>query len=188
MNKSVTSKVEILETCRELVAKHGLAYINMRAVARSCGVAAGALYHYFPSKNDLLLATIESVWKDIFQLDKTAVETTDSDSFINCLNEYFLHLKAGISKYPNFFNLHALSFSAGDRDRAQKVMQDYLTQIKGRMAEDLQKDKKIKGGIFSENFSEDDFFEFILSNFISLLLKGQDDCKILLEIVSRTVY
>ena len=67
MNTSVTSEKDILEACRQLVSDKGLSFLNMRAVAKSCGVALGSLYYYFPSKNDLLIATIESVWEDILE-------------------------------------------------------------------------------------------------------------------------
>ena len=43
----------------------------MRTVASECGIALGSLYNYFSSKSELLSATIEAVWKDIFQMGKT---------------------------------------------------------------------------------------------------------------------
>ena len=42
----------------------------MRTVASECGIALGSLYNYFSSKSELLSATIEAVWKDIFQMGK----------------------------------------------------------------------------------------------------------------------
>ena len=69
MNTAVTSREAILTVCRELVSRQGLDSLNMRSVARACQVALGSLYNYFPSKDDLLLATVESVWQDIFHMD-----------------------------------------------------------------------------------------------------------------------
>lgn len=50
--------------------KKGIAAVNMRTVASECGIALGSLYNYFSSKSELLSATIEAVWKDIFQMGK----------------------------------------------------------------------------------------------------------------------
>ena len=66
MNPNITSKEAILQTCRNIVASKGLPALNMRSVAEECHIALGTLYNYYSNKNELLLATIESVWKDIF--------------------------------------------------------------------------------------------------------------------------
>lgn len=57
MNKIVTSKENILKASREIASKDGLQSINMRNVAKHCGVAVGSIYNYFPSKADLIIAT-----------------------------------------------------------------------------------------------------------------------------------
>ena len=66
MKPVITSQKAILDTCRNMVTTQGLSAINMRSVAKACGVAVGSLYNYFPSKDDLLQATVCSVWMDIF--------------------------------------------------------------------------------------------------------------------------
>ena len=66
MNTVITSRENILETCKKIVSNKGLTAINMRLVAKECNIALGSIYYYFPSKDDLLIAIIESVWEDIF--------------------------------------------------------------------------------------------------------------------------
>lgn len=68
MNIAATSKEEILEVSRKLVLEKGLSTVNMRMVAKECGVAVGSIYNYFPSKSDLVCATVETIWKDIFHM------------------------------------------------------------------------------------------------------------------------
>ena len=48
MNKTVTSKEEILEVSRTIAAREGITAVNMRTVAAGCGIALGSLYNYFP--------------------------------------------------------------------------------------------------------------------------------------------
>lgn len=67
MNKTVTSKEDILSVSRELAAEKGIQEINMRSVAARCGVAVGSVYNYFSSKNDLMIAVIDSIWNEIIQ-------------------------------------------------------------------------------------------------------------------------
>ena len=71
MSRAVTSEEEILKVSCGIVAKKGIAAVNMRTVASECGIALGSLYNYFSSKSELWSATIEAVWKDIFQMGKT---------------------------------------------------------------------------------------------------------------------
>ena len=66
MNPVVTSKEAILQSCRKILAEQGLSALSMRAVSGQLGIALGTLYNYFSDKDALMLATVESVWKDIF--------------------------------------------------------------------------------------------------------------------------
>ena len=66
MNAAVTSRQDILEACRQLVRTDGWDAVNIRTVAAACGVAVGSIYNYFGSKAELVSATVESVWCDIF--------------------------------------------------------------------------------------------------------------------------
>ena len=58
-----------------MVSEEGLQAINIRTVARRCNVSVGSIYYYFSGKDELVLETIESVWRDIFNVDEQ--EATD---------------------------------------------------------------------------------------------------------------
>ena len=66
MNTVVTSKDEILKASRELIRQQGWSAVSIRSVAAACGVSVGSIYNYFSSKSDLIGATVESVWCEIF--------------------------------------------------------------------------------------------------------------------------
>ena len=66
MNTVVTSKDEILRASRELIRQQGWSAVSIRSVAAACGVSVGSIYNYFGSKSDLIGATVESVWCEIF--------------------------------------------------------------------------------------------------------------------------
>jgi len=50
---------EILDTALDLMATHGASATSMRSLASACHLNVAALYHYFPSKADLLRSVIE---------------------------------------------------------------------------------------------------------------------------------
>ena len=53
-----TQRDRILEATLALMARGGAHGTSMRAVAAACGLNVATLYHYFPSKRDLLQAAI----------------------------------------------------------------------------------------------------------------------------------
>ncbi len=67
MNKTITSEKDILEISKRIASEKGLQAITMRSVAKECDVAVGSIYNYYASKNDLLIATIASIWQEIIQ-------------------------------------------------------------------------------------------------------------------------
>ncbi len=185
MNIAVTSRESILKTCRELVSEKGLSALHMRVVAKGCGVALGALYYYFPSKNDLLMAAIESVWEDIFRFQDMPDEEMTFSAYIE---EIFHHIQDGIKKYPNFFTIHSISVSVKNQSEAHDMMKHYLSGLKKRMMASIRVDKRIRQDAFSKRFSEMDFVEFVLSNLICLLVQKKQSCTLLLEVINRTLY
>ena len=50
MNRSVTSKEDILAAARQLLLEEGSGALGMRNVAAACGVAVGSIYNYFPGQ------------------------------------------------------------------------------------------------------------------------------------------
>jgi AcrR family transcriptional regulator len=51
----------ILEAARALAVAHGMAAVQIAAVAKHAGIAAGTVYRYFPSKADLVAALIAAL-------------------------------------------------------------------------------------------------------------------------------
>ena len=50
---------QLLERGRDLFARHGYEGLSMAAIAREAGISKPLLYHYFPSKRDYFVATLE---------------------------------------------------------------------------------------------------------------------------------
>lgn len=58
------TRSEILEAALELFAAKGFYGVSVRDVARATGVGISALYHHFPSKEDLFEATVIDIRPD----------------------------------------------------------------------------------------------------------------------------
>ncbi len=120
MNTIVTSKEEILKTSREMIRQQGWSAISIRSVAAACGVSVGSIYNYFDSKSDLVGATVESVWCEIFH-------RPDNDAVFRdvqvCVTWIYERMAYGGEQYPGFFTLHSLGFMGKEKSDGKRRMQ-----------------------------------------------------------------
>lgn len=184
LNIVVTSREAILKECRKMVMEKGITAINMRSVAAACGVAVGSIYNYFPSKADLITASVEEVWKDIFHMS----DKFEFEHITDCLEWIFYRIKEGCIKYPGFFTLHSMSFTAEDKEKGRKMMEKYFGHVKQNMKLILEKDHHIREDAFNEILTKDVFVDLMFSIITSMLLQNKDEIKPLLEMVSRSIY
>lgn len=185
MNTKVTSREAILAECRKLVMEQGISALNIRSVANACGVSVGSIYNYFPSKTELIGAAVEDVWRDIFHLSGKDLAF---QSFSDCLLWLFHRIRAGCDKYPGFFTFHSMSFAAGEKEAGRQRMEKYFGHIKKCLRDVLETDPKVRPDAFGKDFSPDILVEFVFTLFTSMILQNQDQCKPLLEMVSRCIY
>ena len=185
MNTVVTSKEAILAVCRGIVSETGLSSLNMRAVAEGCHVALGSLYNYFPSKEDMLLATVESVWRDIFR--PTGVGGAGL-SFPDYVAWMFGRVLRSAVDYPGFFSAHSLRFTGTGKGRARDTMDRYFSGVRREMADALHRDPAVRKDAFSPAFTESDLIDFVLTGLLALLVTERRDCRPLTELIRRAIY
>lgn len=185
MNKMVTSKEYILSVSKSMVADKGMESINMRAVAKQCGVAVGSIYNYFPSKNDLMIATIGAIWREIVEGISAC---TASSGFWENVETLFHGVKNGGQKYPFFFGVHSMGIAKSEKEKGRETMNQYVASIKADLLSSLQADKRVNTKFFSEICTQTDFIEFVFSNLISLLVQGQNSCDVLITVIKGAIY
>lgn len=185
MNKAVISKEAILTASKEIVAQKGINAINMRDIASRCGVAVGSVYNYFPSKEDLIVATIASIWIEIMN-EATVYEP--GQSFCESVMSLYTCVKNENEKYPYFIGVHSGSLEKSKRSKARKAMNEYFGMIKAELLKSLCNDKNVNNAFFSEKCTKESFVDFVFSNIIALLIKQDSNCDTLLEIIKKTIY
>lgn len=185
MNTVVTSKEDILKACRQLAASQDISSLNMRAVAKACGVSVGSIYNYFPSKTDLITAAIADIWKNIFQMETGGY---NEDSFADCVQWFFETAGKGSLEYPMFFSLHAIGFANNEKEKGRLIMNQAFEHMKAGLSKVLKNDKMVREDAFYDDFKQEDFIEFVFYNIMNLLIKRENSCLMLLEIIKRTIY
>jgi len=78
MGKSEETRAKIFEAALELFRTQGFEAATMREIARRAGVAVGAAYYYFPSKDAIVLAFYEQAQREIApQMEEVLGRGTD---------------------------------------------------------------------------------------------------------------
>ena len=185
MNTAVTSKEEILKTSRELIRRQGWSAVSIRSVAASCGVSVGSIYNYFDSKTDLIGATVESVWCEIFHRPEDDAVFQDVEA---CVAWMYQRMAYGCERYPGFFTLHSLGFLREDKTAGKQRMQQTWQHILAGLCSVLKQDVRIRPDAFTEQFTAEKFADVLFSQMLSALLRQDYDPSAVLEIVQRTLY
>ncbi|MGN0669186.1 MAG: TetR/AcrR family transcriptional regulator, partial [Oscillospiraceae bacterium] len=171
INPERTSKEEILQISRKIAAEKGLKALNMRAVAGECGIALGTLYNYFSDKEELLIATISSLWQDLFQLSPR--ENRGNPLFAEYVETLFKSVRERISEYPDFFTTHSAVITNSGKNRALNAMERCTDEIRGTLLTVLREDSLVAADAFSEKLTEVSFVEFVLDSIIMLLMQNK---------------
>ena len=185
MNPMATSKENILQISRKLIQQNGWAGVNIRSVAAACGVSVGCIYNYFESKTDLLSATVESIWNDIFHHPEDEAVFQDT---LSCVRWMYKQLEYGCQRYPGFFTHHALGFVQQDTADRKQQMQRAWQHILDALCTVLRNDTRIRADAFTEEFTVEKFAEMLFSLMLSALVRQDFDPSTVLEIVQRAVY
>lgn len=185
MNPMATSKENILQISRKLIQQNGWAGVNIRSVAAACGVSVGCIYNYFGSKTDLLSATVESIWSDIFHHPENEAVFQDT---LSCVRWMYKQLEYGCQRYPGFFTHHALGFVQQDTADGKQQMQRAWQHILDALCTVLRNDARIRADAFTEEFTVEKFAEMLFSLMLSALVRQDFDPSTVLEIVRRAVY
>lgn len=185
MNTVVTSREAILKASCELADGQGLQALNMRDVAALCGVSVGSVYNYFPSKAELVAATIQEIWQVIFAFDSGEWQGSSFADYVGWLYE---RVRSGTSQHPNFFAAHSINVAIADRGVARKVMGQYFDRVHKGLLGALHSDRGISSTAFDESFTEQMFVEFVLASLLNLMRGQQGSSAALVEVIRRTIY
>lgn len=182
MNPSVTSRKAIMQVCRRIAAQEGLAALSMRAVARECGVALGTLYNYYADKDALLIATVESIWQEILDADSAAQRP-----FPERVAALFDGVRRGAERYPGFLGAHSMVIAGARREEARRAMEACFAHMKDGLLAGLAADPAVNPAAFSDAFTPAQLADFALDHLLLLLMKGEEDCAPLTEMLRRAI-
>ena len=79
---------QLLELCTELFARHSFAELSMSRIAREAGISKALLYHYFPSKQDLFVATLQAAAEEVRRRTEPDPELPPAEALAKSLDAF----------------------------------------------------------------------------------------------------
>ncbi|MEG1254785.1 TetR family transcriptional regulator [Clostridium sp.] len=187
MNKfSETPKEVILQAAKEIALEESISAINIRSVASKCKISIGTVYNSFATKSDLLVAVVEDFWRGAFI------------NFHECLHgskDIFEKIQAlydNLFMYLNQFQenwLEQLSLlKASEKSLGRKKENQFFERICKSIVVLLDSEKTISNETWTETFTKEKLAEFIFSNMLAMLKRGEEDISFFLEGLKRMIY
>jgi AcrR family transcriptional regulator len=85
----------------DLFAAHAYDEVSIDELARAAGISKGLLYHYFPTKRDFYIATVQEASRQLLELTETSTELDPVD-----------RLRGGLDAYLDYVEAHAPAYAA----------------------------------------------------------------------------
>jgi AcrR family transcriptional regulator len=95
-------KEQLLALAQQVFAQRAYDEVSIDDLAKAAKVSKGLLYHYFPTKRDLYVATVKRASQEL--LDKTIVDAPDVAPLER--------IRAGVDAYLTHVGQHAAQFTA----------------------------------------------------------------------------
>lgn len=187
MNRfSETPRQTILAGAKKIAREKGLGQLNIRDVAKECGISVGTIYNSFQDKNELILGIVSDFWQGFF-IDYTN-HTQQSNSFYCNLESLYLQLAHYLDEYEADW-MTQLSY-LGEKSRQDGMQR--MEQCFHRVIEDihqwLNQDPAIsKWDTKDSAINNERLAAFIFDSILSQLRNGQKNPEFLLALLHRVL-
>ena len=117
---------KLIEETRRQVMEVGYSALNIRDIARNCGVGVGTVYNYFPSKDALIAQFLLQDWKESLERIHQAVgESRDAEAVFSAI---YGELAAFYGRYADLFRAAESVVPAPPR-KYHEILRGQIAQV-----------------------------------------------------------
>lgn len=124
----------ILDVAAEVFARQGIARASMSDVAKACGISKANIYHYYPSKHEIVFDILDSYLSElrdlVFAIDRSSL--TPSEQLHAITREILLAYKG--MDHQHRIQVEGLPLL---EDAKQEILKDYQRQLVALVSEVL---------------------------------------------------
>jgi AcrR family transcriptional regulator len=116
---------QLLEAGARVFTERSYDDASMAEVARAAGISKGLLYHYFPSKRDLFVATLEAAAAELREITQPDPSLPVTEQLVTVLDAYLRWIEEHADSY-----VRLLESATGSDD-----VRSYMAQMRGNTVE-----------------------------------------------------
>jgi AcrR family transcriptional regulator len=116
---------QLLEAGTRVFTERSYDDASMAEVARAAGISKGLLYHYFPSKRDLFVATLEAAAAELQEITQPDPSRPVAEQLVAALDAYLAWIDQHSDSYAKL-----LESASGSDD-----VRSYMAQVRGGTVE-----------------------------------------------------
>lgn len=184
LNKSVTSREQLLDAAKGIAYRQGLAAVNIRAVASACGVAVGSVYNYFPTKSDLIAAVIEDFWRNSVHMERCV--PIEGESFPAFVERLYADLAAQLAAFQADWLSQIAALGAEERRKGRALEAVCFDHMKRGLGMALSR-SGAAGPLLEGEADRTAFIDLVFSTLMSLLRQGSADCAYFRRVLEQLV-
>jgi AcrR family transcriptional regulator len=120
---------QLLEAGERVFTERAYDDVSMAEVARAAGISKGLLYHYFPSKRDLFVATLEAAAAELREITRPDPSLPPGEQLVSAVDAYLGWIEDHADSYTKL--LESQSGSDDVRSYMSQVRSDTVEQMLG---------------------------------------------------------
>lgn len=184
MNINVTSREALVAAAREIALAESLSKISIRRVASVCGISVGAIYNYFPTKSELMLAVIEDFWRSAFH--GVGDDLFKEKNFCLFIKGVYERLYRNVQEVYESWLEEITRLDLGQGGKEQEAR--YFEHIKKGLLKVLENDTAIRQDIWNDQFTKTALIDFVFDNLLLLMGKREKECGFLTQMLEQVLY
>jgi AcrR family transcriptional regulator len=122
---------QLLERGAELFATHSFAELSMARIAREAGISKALLYHYFPSKQDFFVATLQQGAQEIARRTQPDPDLPPMEALAGSLDAFLGWIEENELAYRKLME------SVGSVPEVQALLDEIRNSTSSRILEGL---------------------------------------------------
>jgi AcrR family transcriptional regulator len=124
-------RAQLLALAADLFARHAFAELSMARIAREAGISKALLYHYFPSKQELFVATLQEAAEQLRLRTEPSPHLPPQEALAGSLTAFLAWIEENELAYRKLME------SAGSVPEVGALIDDVRTRTSARILEGL---------------------------------------------------
>lgn len=164
-------KNRVIIAAKEMLAKQSNADFTMRDIARSCDIALGTIYNYYPSKAELLVDIVAQLWNNCF----TQLRQIDNPDFYISVKEFYDVYKDALHSFMQNLMNGLSSLNKEGKKLSGAMNAQYTLTLKNILVDIIVKHKDQLDNEVILFFGKENLAEFILNHFTGMIANHQSE-------------